>query len=97
AAVMYREGASLDYYIDNAGGYARHADEETVHVRYANGMGAVRRTFLLFKAAPEPGPGSVVTVPLVPEDDRTDWGGLIADLARVAGAVGTALVIFNRL
>jgi polysaccharide export outer membrane protein len=96
AAVMYREGAGLDYYIDNAGGYARHADREAVHVRYANGLGSVRRTFLLFEATPEPGPGSVVTVPLIPEDDRLNWGELVGDIAQVAGAIGTALLIFTR-
>ena len=97
AAVMYVEGAGLEYYIENAGGYARHADRDNVHIRYANGQGAVRQKFLLFRSAPEPGPGSTVTVPLIPEDDRTDWAGLVADIAQVAGTIGTALLIFSRL
>ncbi len=96
AAVMYREGAGLDYYIQNAGGYARHADRDAVHIRYANGLGAVSKKVLLFKTAPEPGPGSTVTVPLVPEDARTDVGQIIRDVAQVAATIGTALLVFTR-
>ncbi|HSR42014.1 MAG TPA: SLBB domain-containing protein, partial [Longimicrobiales bacterium] len=57
-AIQYRPGAGLGYYIDNAGGYARNADEGRVHVRFANGEGAtVGRVLFLFRTAPEPLPG----------------------------------------
>ncbi|MBI2538125.1 MAG: SLBB domain-containing protein [Gemmatimonadetes bacterium] len=40
-SVLYREGAGLDYYVENAGGYARNADKGRVSVRYAHGGAAV--------------------------------------------------------
>ena len=63
STVLYRQGAGLDYYIANAGGYARNADEGRVSVRYANGSAWVKRKFLFFGSTP--GPGSLVTVPLI--------------------------------
>ncbi|MEJ2218313.1 MAG: SLBB domain-containing protein, partial [Gemmatimonadota bacterium] len=89
AAVLYRKGAGLQYYIDNAGGYARDADRSGVHIRYANGSGAARRRIVFFRTSPQPGPGSVVTVPLVPPSDRTDWGATIAHVAQISGTLAT--------
>ncbi|MFP4624639.1 MAG: SLBB domain-containing protein [Gemmatimonadota bacterium] len=97
AAVLYREGADLDYYIASAGGYARHADRDNAYVRYANGQGAVPKTVLFFTRTPEPGPGSTVTVPMIPEDDRVRLMDVVGDVAQVLGTLGTALVILNRL
>ncbi len=96
AAVMYREGAGLAYYIENAGGYARHADRDAVHVRYANGQGAMEREILMFSSKPVPGPGSTVTVPLIPEDDRANVREIITDIAQVAGTIATLLLVITR-
>ncbi len=95
-AVLYRKGANLEYYIDNAGGYARDADKAGVHIRYANGAGAARRRLLVFRTSPEPGPGSVVTVPLVPAADRTDWGTTITHIAQISGTLATLLLVISR-
>ena len=96
-AILYRPGASLGYYIDQAGGYSRFADEENVHIRYANGSGASRDRVLLFRRSPEPAPGAVVTVPALRDEDRTNWPGLISDLAQVTAALTTIIVVLNRL
>ncbi|MEJ2184881.1 MAG: SLBB domain-containing protein [Gemmatimonadota bacterium] len=95
-AVLYRKGAGLEYYIDNAGGYARDADKGGVHIRYANGSGAARRRLLVFRTSPKPGPGSVVTVPLIPATDRTDWGAAVAHIAQISGTLATLLLVISR-
>jgi polysaccharide export outer membrane protein len=96
-AVLYREGAGLEYYIQNAGGYARFADTDNVNIRFANGEGATVDRVLLFRRRPEPLPGSVVTVPSIPADERIRWTEAIGDLAQVAGALTTLLILLSRL
>lgn len=97
SAVLYREGAGLDYYVANAGGYTREADPGRVHVRFANGEGKIASPVLFFTRAPEPKPGSVITVPARDPADRTDWASLLADLAQVAGTVTTLALLISRL
>lgn len=98
SAVLYREGAGLEYYIEHAGGYTRDADRARVHVQYANGDVAVRALrFVLFRTSPRPRPGSVVRVPLRPAEDRTDKAALIADLAQIGATLTTVLILLARL
>lgn len=96
AAVLYKEGAGLDYYIANAGGYARDADRKHVNVRFANGEGAVREKMLLFTRSPKPGPGSVVNVPAVPPERQRDLLDALGEVAQVTSAVLTTLLILTR-
>lgn len=95
--VLYRPGAGLGHYIENAGGYARLADAGRVSVRYANGETRVRkRVLLLFRSSPEPGPGSVVTVPARDASDRFDLRGFLSDVIQIAGSVATIIIVANR-
>ncbi len=72
-SVLFEHGAGLDYYIGNAGGYTRSADEGPVSVRYANGSARVKNGgFLFFCSSPEPGPGSMIFVPDPKETHSTD-------------------------
>ncbi|HKJ91822.1 MAG TPA: SLBB domain-containing protein, partial [Longimicrobiales bacterium] len=96
ASVLYRKGAGLQYYIDNAGGYAPDANKGAVHIRYANGGGAVRRTVLFFHTSPEPGPGSVVTVPTMPANRRTNVANVITNIAQVSSALTTLLILITK-
>jgi polysaccharide biosynthesis/export protein len=96
-AILYREGAGLEYYISQAGGYARFADRRGVNVRHANGSGeAVSRT-LGFRRTPTPTPGSVVMVPALRDEDRFDTVGLIRDLAQISGALVTVLLLVRQV
>jgi hypothetical protein len=98
AAVLYKKGADLSYYISSAGGYARNADKSRVHVRYANGRGETKhRTAIFFASEPAPGPGSTVTVPFVLREDRFDTRGLVRDLASIMAALGTVALAISRL
>jgi polysaccharide biosynthesis/export protein len=96
-AVLYRQGAPLGYYIENAGGYARFADRRGVSVRHANGSAeTVQRTFGV-RREPRPTPGSEVVVPALRDEDRFDTVGLIRDLAQVAGALTTVLLLIRQV
>ena len=94
--VMYKDGADLDYYIGNAGGFRKDADKDHVSVRYANGSGRVTREVMFVNFDPEPGPGSVVTVPALSPADRHDWRGTITSVAQVIGSLGTVIAILRR-
>lgn len=96
-AIQYRPGVGLAYYIDNAGGYARNADVDRVHIRYANGTGAVMGRFLMFQRAPRPEAGAVITVPFVRDEDRVDVTSLIADIAQIAATLTTIALVIARL
>jgi protein involved in polysaccharide export with SLBB domain len=96
AAVLYKRGAKLDYYVANAGGYARNADRGRVHVRYANGSGRTSQRSVFFRTQPTPEPGSVVTVPLTPTEERTDTRALISDVAQIVGVLATVTLVALR-
>lgn len=92
-SVLYREGAGLDYYVENAGGYARSADQGRVSVRYANGSAATVGGFLFFRSAPRPGPGSAVVVPAKPEREPLNITALLGNVAQiVAGTVAIVVI-----
>ncbi len=82
-SVLFVEGADLKYYIGNAGGYARNADKGRVSVRYANGSAKVKGRFLFFTSTPQPGPGSLVTVPQEPEAEPLNVTQLLGSVAQI--------------
>ncbi len=88
-SVLFDAGADLDYYIGNAGGFTRLADEGRVSVRYANGSARVKKGgFLFLGSSPKPGPGSIVFVPEKDPADKFDTRGLIADIVTIVGTLG---------
>lgn len=97
-SVMYRDGASFDYYIENAGGYTRDADKDRVSLEYANGSRRTRSGRFLFfgGSVPDPGPGSVITVPAKDPTDRFDLRGLIADMVGIIGSITTVIIVLSR-
>jgi polysaccharide biosynthesis/export protein len=96
-AVLYRSGAGLEYYISQAGGYARFADRRGVNVRHANGSGEAGGRTLGVRRTPRPTPGSVVTVPALRDEDRFDTVGLIRDIAQISGALITVLLLIRQV
>jgi protein involved in polysaccharide export with SLBB domain len=95
-SVLYRPGTGLGYYIENAGGYTRNADKGRVHVTYANGSARVKSRFLIFSSEPEPGPGSVITVPAKPEGQPFNPTQFLANLAQIAASVVAIIAIATR-
>lgn len=97
-SVLYEEGANLDYYIGNAGGFTRFADEGRVSVRYANGSAKVKKGgFLFFGSTPKPGPGSTVFVPAKdPSEEGFDVGQFVTGLVSVLASLTTVIVVLAR-
>jgi len=97
-SVLYEEGANLDYYIGNAGGFTRFADEGRVSVRYANGSAKVKKGgFLFFGSSPKPGPGSTVFVPTKdPSEEGFDVGQFVTGLVGVLASLTTVIVVLVR-
>ncbi|MFQ5704935.1 MAG: SLBB domain-containing protein [Gemmatimonadales bacterium] len=95
-SVLYQEGAGLDYYIANAGGFARLADKGNVSVRYANGSAKLKNKFLFFRSTPKPGPGSTVFVPAKDPSDKVDFVALFGSVAQILAAAVTVIVVATR-
>jgi protein involved in polysaccharide export with SLBB domain len=92
--VLFKEGASGDYYIDRAGGYLPKADKGRARVQLANGEILTRSgKFLFFGGGlPEPDPGSVITVPL--KEEKPPGPGSLQVIAVLTGLItATATVI----
>jgi len=96
ASVLFVEGADLEYYIGNAGGYARNADKGRVAVQAANGSASVRRKFLFFSTDPTPEPGSFIYVPPKPESEPFNRTQFITGIASIITSVVAIIAIASR-
>jgi len=90
--VVYRKGASLNYYIDKAGGYTDNARERRVYVLYPNGDASRIKHYLFFKKYPRVTPGAEILVPKIPEKkggsmSTAEIVGLTSAVASLAGVV----------
>jgi polysaccharide export outer membrane protein len=93
-SVLYREGASLDYYLSAAGGFTRQAVKGHVSVRYANGEVRTKRGGLLTSSNPKPGPGSEVMVPAKdPAEPKTDMVALFGAIAQILASTVAIIVV----
>jgi protein involved in polysaccharide export with SLBB domain len=96
-SVLFRKGASLDYYLSAAGGYAPNAEKGQVSVRYSNGEVRTRRRSLLFSSNPPPGPGSEVYVPAKdPNAPHTDTVALFGAIAQILASTVAIIVVATR-
>ncbi len=96
-SVLWRRGASLDYYVSAAGGFTQRADKGAVSVRFANGE--VRaKGHGLFHTDPKPGPGSEVLVPAQdPTIHKTDYVALLGSIAQILASALTIVVVATKL
>ncbi len=95
--IVYKEGASIDYYIDKAGGFTENARKKRLYVLNANGSAAKTRQFLFFRNYPNVQPGSEILIPKIPEKDKkglstAEWLAVASGLASLAGV---AVAILN--
>ncbi len=95
-SVLYQSGAGLDYYIDNAGGYASYADKGRLSVHYANGSARVKKKRLFWRTSPKPGPGSTVLVPAKDPGDGVSIVQILGPLAQMVAAITTIVVVATR-
>ena len=90
--VVFKEGASLNYYIDKAGGFTDNARERKVYVLYPNGGANRIKHFLFFKKYPRVTAGAEILVPKIPEKKgggltTAEIIGLTSAIASLAGVV----------
>lgn len=97
--VLYKPGAGIGYYIQQAGGFARNADRRLVSVTYQNGERETVSRFLIFRSNPEPGPGSMVFVPALPPDVTTgvSWSQVVQSTTAILGTVATLIFAYTQL
>jgi polysaccharide biosynthesis/export protein len=96
--VLYRPGASFDYYIRQAGGYVEDANEKRVRLQFANGEVATRgRRFLLIGGGiARPDPGSVITVPEKEPRPPLEIGQIVALASTSVSALATLIIALTR-
>jgi polysaccharide export outer membrane protein len=87
--VAYVRGRDINYYIDQAGGAARNADEARAFITQPSGK---RETKRRFRSAPEPMPGSLVIVPEVDPAAKTNWVAVMAAVAPVLASLATLII-----
>ena len=88
-SVIYKEGQSLEYYLQKVGGATKHADRKNIYIVRANGE--VNSKYVRLQ---ELGRGDTI---VVPEEfkTKTAWGKLWLDTSQVMYhlAVGAAVII----
>ena len=66
-------------------------------MRSANGMARTPSKFLFWSGYPEPGPGSIVSVPIKdPTAERVDVTGLITSIVGILSSLTTVIVVLTR-
>lgn len=84
-SVLLEDGASVNYYIEKAGGFTRKSEKDRVVVQYANGETSRDGYFNR-----KPDAGSVIYVPQGPEPTPVDW---FAGINAILGTMGVALAV----
>lgn len=88
--IVWREGKSWKWYIQQAGGYSDSADEDRVYVRFADGSVETRDNGISSK----PNPGSEVIVPFRKPPEPTTIGNVLTGLNTIMATIMTGLGIF---
>jgi protein involved in polysaccharide export with SLBB domain len=98
ARVVYKPGADLDYYIQQAGGFTDYAAKDRVTVTYPSGERRTKHQNIFMTSNPDVKPGSVIYVPVMPTDQRggTDWGRLLSRTLGVLGTIATLVLAYDR-
>ncbi len=95
-ALVYRKGASVEYYINQAGGYSPKANKRKTYVLLPNGTTSSTRAF----HRPTVTPGSEIIVPAKPEkksnDDALKWISAMGGIASVAVAIATIVTMSKK-
>lgn len=88
--IVWREGKSWKWYIQQAGGYSDSADEDRVYVRFADGSVQTRDGGISDK----PNPGSEVIVPFRKPPEPTTFGEILTGVNAIMATILTGLGIF---
>ena len=92
--VAYVEGENLDYYIAQAGGPMRRADEDRAYVTQPNGKRETKHAYWFWPdAVPRPLPGSVVEVPERDAAESVNYAQMLGALAPIISSLATVAVV----
>ncbi len=95
-SVLYKEGASVRYYIGRAGGFTERSRKGSIVIEYANGETAENGMWVR-----SPDAGSVIFVPQGPEPVPIDWMGgmnaIVGTLSASAALILSILIIQERI
>lgn len=95
-AMAYVPRAKLDYYILAAGGGTARADLKRAYVVQPNGKVESRaQAFYVFRASPEPRPGSTVLVPPRAGDRRWDVASILATGTSLLASIATIVLLLR--
>lgn len=95
--LLYRPGANLQYYINQAGGFAHNADEGRTNVTYANGQRETSRNFLLLRSTPDIAPGATIFVPEEPPQEGRTFIDSLGTFLSIATTAATLLLAVQRI
>jgi len=90
--VAYFPGRDLDYYVSQAGGPARNADNKRAFVTQPSG----KRETKSWGRSPTPLPGSLVEVPALDPAYRTSWLATLGNATPVLASLVTLIVALRR-
>ncbi|AEI50312.1 SLBB domain-containing protein [Runella slithyformis] len=97
STVNFSKGFTYSNYLSQAGGYGDRAKKSRVYVTYANGYTERSRKFLFFNVRPRIQPGSIITVPYKPKDERrSDLTGPVI-LSFTGTLILAAVTLISRL
>ncbi len=94
ATVKYKKGASLSYYINQAGGYTQNSDDGNEIVILPNGR-KWEPSGWFFIPDPEILPGSIVLVPTIYEIKKDAWPIIRDTFSIVSSATIIILTVYN--
>lgn len=86
--VAFVPGKNIDYYISQAGGPARNADNRRAFITQPSGKRETKTPF----ASPKPMPGSLVVVPEIDPADKRDWLQTLATVTPVLASLVTLIL-----
>ncbi|MGH7444980.1 MAG: hypothetical protein ACREKM_08895, partial [Longimicrobiales bacterium] len=96
--LLYRPGADLRYYIDQAGGYASEADADRTTVTYLNGERSTTREYVLIQSTPDVEPGATIFVPEKPANATgPNWTQFLTTFLGIATTAATLLLAVQRI
>jgi polysaccharide biosynthesis/export protein len=98
ARVLYEEGRSISWYIQQAGGLSDGADRRAATITYPNGQRSALRTRVVFPRPVRVEPGSVIHVPEVPDARAgANWDQALARSLSVVSTLATLLLALNQI
>jgi protein involved in polysaccharide export with SLBB domain len=95
--IPFKDGQSLNYYIDQSGGFSDDSRKSKVYVMYPNGRAAKTRKFLFFRKFPKVLPGAEIVVPKKSDlkKQKLSTGEVIGISTAFASLAGVLVALIN--